>query len=94
MSFEPGDVFLSPEHPGPNCYHPLSVASLFVLVISQILIAERRSLSVFQRSMRTSESERSTLIPVRWSQARHQICTVDENPIMEWNDEYSKRYVG
>ena len=25
MSFEPGDVFLSPEHPGPNCYHPLSV---------------------------------------------------------------------
>ena len=44
--------------------------------------------------MRTSESERSTLIPVRWSQARHQICTVDENPIMEWNDEYSKRYVG
>jgi hypothetical protein len=69
-------------------------ASLFVLVISQILIAERRSLSVLQRSMRTSESERSTLIPVRWSQARHQICTVDENPIMEWNDEYSKRYVG
>ena len=47
MSFEPGDVFLSPEHPGPNCYHPLAVASLFVLVISQILIAERRSLSVF-----------------------------------------------
>jgi hypothetical protein len=25
MSFELGDVFLSPEHPGPNCYHPLSV---------------------------------------------------------------------
>jgi hypothetical protein len=25
MSFESGDVFLSPEHPGPNCYHPLSV---------------------------------------------------------------------
>ena len=47
MSFEPGDVFLSPEHPGPNCSHPLAVASLFVLVISQILIAERRSLSVF-----------------------------------------------
>jgi hypothetical protein len=25
MSFEPGDVFLSPEHPGPNCYHLVSV---------------------------------------------------------------------
>jgi hypothetical protein len=33
-------------------------------------------------------------ISPEWIQARHQICTVDENPIMERNDEYSKRYVG
>jgi len=68
---------------------------LFALVnIADLNHWSAGSLSVFQRSMRTSESERSTLIPVRSNRGHHQICTVDENPIMERNDEYSKRYVG
>ena len=75
----------------------LHLPAFFFSGFSQGFVDDRVSAgpSAFSRDRcRTSESERSTLIPVRWSQARHQICTVDENPIMERNDEYSKRYVG